>query len=169
MEVIRKYQDKLTYWVSEPDRGQCHAINKGFERATGDVLAWLNSDDWYHPGALQIVAEAFRANPDAGAVVGAGDLAAADSVLTIPPFAISVAELYGWIDRFFMQPSCFFSRQAWLTCGPLDETLNYAMDLDLWIRIAAQFPWVTTEKNLSASLVHPEAKTTSRALARQGR
>jgi glycosyltransferase involved in cell wall biosynthesis len=67
VEVIKKYDQHLAYWVSEPDRGQSHAINKGFERATGEIFGWLNSDDWYHPGALKAVAEAFAANPEAGA------------------------------------------------------------------------------------------------------
>jgi glycosyltransferase involved in cell wall biosynthesis len=66
VEIIKKYEKHLAYWVSEPDRGQSHAINKGFERATGEIFGWLNSDDWYHPGALKALAEAFAANPEAG-------------------------------------------------------------------------------------------------------
>jgi len=63
VDIIRKYADRLAYWVSEPDRGQAHAINKGFARATGDLLGWLNSDDLYLPGALSAVAEAYADNP----------------------------------------------------------------------------------------------------------
>jgi GT2 family glycosyltransferase len=65
VEIIRKYENRLAYWVSEPDCGQSNAINKGFERATGEILGWLNSDDWYHPGALKAVAEVFRVHPNA--------------------------------------------------------------------------------------------------------
>ena len=80
VDIIRRHAGQLAYWVSEPDRGQSHAINKGFERATGDIFGWLNSDDWYHPGALRSVAAAFAANPDAGAVVGAGVAAGAQPI-----------------------------------------------------------------------------------------
>lgn len=73
VEIIKKYEKHLAYWVSEPDRGQSHAINKGFGHATGEILGWLNSDDYYAPGAPQAIAEAFLANPDVGAIVGAGE------------------------------------------------------------------------------------------------
>lgn len=165
VEIIRKYQDRLAYWVSEPDRGQSHAINKGFERATGEIFGWLNSDDYYHRGALREVAEQFIANPDAGAVVGAGDMLVekTGAITLVEPFPVTVNSLYGAVDRFFAQPSCFFSRQAWIDCGPLDESLHLAMDLDLWLKIARKYAYVTTHKNLSVSLVHSHAKTKSLA------
>ena len=62
VDIIKKYADRLNYWVSEADRGQSHAINKGFERATGEIFGWLNSDDWYHPGALQAVDDCVENN-----------------------------------------------------------------------------------------------------------
>ena len=67
------------------------------------------------------------------------------------------------VDRFIMQPSCFFTRRAWQECGPLDENLHFAMDTDLWFRIAQKFSFAMTLKNLSTSVVHPDAKTTARA------
>jgi glycosyltransferase involved in cell wall biosynthesis len=163
VEIIKRYEQHLTYWESEPDRGQSHAINKGFARATGDIFAWLNSDDWYEPGALQKVAEVFTANPEAGAVVGAGNMVdeVGNEVLLCEPFEVTVASLYGWVDRFFWQPSCFFTRKAWESSGPLDEGLHFAMDLDLWFKIAASWKFAMTEANLSWSLKHADAKTTS--------
>lgn len=163
--IIKKYADRLTYWVSESDRGQSHAINKGFDRATGEIFGWLNSDDYYHHGALREVAEQFIANPDAGAVVGAGDMLVEETgaITLVAPFPVTVNSLYGAVDRFFAQPSCFFSRQAWLDCGPLDESLHLAMDLDLWLKIAKKYSYVTTHKNLSVSLIHSHAKTKSLA------
>lgn len=162
VEIIKKYEQHLTYWVSEPDRGQSHAINKGFERATGEIFGWLNSDDWYHPGALKAVAEAFAANPDAGAVVGAGDMVDADGnqMYMFPPFDVNLTSLFHWIDRFFMQPSCFFRSNTWNVCGQLTEHIHFAMDLDYWIRIAKKYSFSTCEEILSSSLVHPSAKTT---------
>src|SRR5512134_129792 len=92
VEIIRKYEKHLAYWVSEPDRGQSHAINKGFDRATGEIFGWLNSDDWYVPGALKAVAEAFAANPEAGAVVGAGEMVDEEGklVLRCEPFEVTI-------------------------------------------------------------------------------
>ena len=165
VEIIRKYEKHLTYWVSEPDRGQSHAINKGFERATGEIFGWLNSDDFYEPAALQAVVVAFKANPDAGAVVGAGNMVdiAHNVINHVEPFDVSVETLYHWIERFFMQPSCFFTKKAWEACGPLDEEIHFAMDLDLWLRIAKKLSFARTDTMLSTSLVHTDAKTTTSA------
>lgn len=165
VEIIKKYADRLTYWVSEPDRGQSHAINKGFERATGEIFGWLNSDDWYHPGALQAVADAFAANPEVGAVVGAGDMYSEEynCSQTFDPFPVTLRSLYDAVDRFFMQPSCFFSSTAWEESGHLDEDLHLAMDLDLWLKIASKHSFAVVERNLSVSLVHKSAKTTALA------
>lgn len=169
VEIIRKYQDRLAYWVSEPDRGQSHAINKGFERATGDIFGWLNSDDWYTPGALQSVAEAFSREKAVGAVVGAGDLVD-DCGVVIPhnePVSINKDSLLNWSGAFFCQPSCFFSNEAWSACGPLDENFHYAMDLDLWFKIAGRFSFVKIDPVLSVSLVHSAAKTAAHSLDMQ--
>lgn len=162
VEIIKRYEQHLAFWESVPDRGQSHAINKGFERATGDILAWLNSDDWYAPGALLAVADVFAVNPGAGAVVGAGEMVdtAGARLVHLDPFEVSVGGLYHWLDRFFWQPSCFFTRTAWETCGPLDENIHYAMDLDLWLKIAKRFPFASMPQLLSYNLKHSEAKTT---------
>src|SRR5262245_32047801 len=72
VEIIKKYENQITFWVSEPDEGQSHAINKGFQRATGAIVAWLNSDDFYLPGALTAVAEAHRSAPHASFYFGDG-------------------------------------------------------------------------------------------------
>jgi glycosyltransferase involved in cell wall biosynthesis len=163
VEIIKKYADRLTYWVSEPDRGQSHAINKGFDRATGEIFGWLNSDDWYHPEALQAVADAIAANPDAGAVVGAGEMVDEEGriVLHIDPLEITLESLYQWMDSFFWQPSCFFRRNVWADCGPLNESIHFAMDLDLWLSIAKKYSFVRISTSLSSSLRHNEAKTTA--------
>lgn len=163
VEIIKKYEKHLAYWVSEPDQGQSHAINKGFRLATGEIFGWLNSDDWYHPGALQAVACAFAANPDAGAVVGASEMVAeTGQVMPVASFPVTRESFCHWIERYFMQPSCFFSQRAWALCGPLDETLHLVMDLDLWFNISDKFNFVTIENMLSHCFVHSDAKTVSR-------
>lgn len=165
LEIIKKYKARLKFWVSEPDRGQSHAINKGFAHATGEIYGWLNSDDRYYPHALEAIADAFLANPAADVVVGAGDMVDEERgwKKTIAPFPVSVKSLYGAVDRYFAQPSCFFSRRAWNDCGPLDENLHLAMDLDLWLKFAEKYRYATTDANLSMNLIHKDAKTTSLA------
>lgn len=163
VDIIRKYADRLAYWVSEPDRGQSHAINKGFERASGEIFGWLNSDDWYAPGALQAVADAFAANPDAGAVVGAGEMVDEDGkqILYKAPVKVDLDFLYHWLEDYFWQPSTFFRQAAWKSCGPLDEDIHFAMDLDLWLKIAKSDSFITLKQMLSCSLKHGGAKTSA--------
>jgi len=163
LEIIKQYERHLAYWVSEKDKGQSHAINKGMKLATGDLLSWLNSDDYLAPGALSVIAEVYGSNPQAGAILGAGNMVdeSGQVIFTHQPFAVTTESLYGWIDRFFWQPSCFITRSAWDKCGPLDEAIHFAMDLDLWLKIAAKYPFATTEMMLSSSLKHDDAKTTA--------
>jgi hypothetical protein len=122
----------------------------------------LNSDDYFAPGALSVVAEMYRSSPTAGAIVGAGDMIDVDGnvLFGATRAAITLESLYNWFDHFFLQPSCFFRKDVWEECGPLDEQLSYAMDLDLWIKIARRFEFVTTNAMLSYNLRHINAKTT---------
>jgi len=166
VEIIKRYERHLAYWVSEPDRGQSNAINKGLNRATGTILTWLNSDDYYVPGALEIIATAAGAHPEAGAYVGAGDIVDASGTVIhhhVPPSVISLETMYQWIrGEFFMQPSCFFRDTAWRAVAPIDESIHIAFDLDLWMRMAkAGQTFVTIDRLLSKSLSHPGAKTTA--------
>lgn len=164
VKIIKKYEKHLKYWVSESDRGQSHAINKGFEQASGDLLGWVNSDDYYIQGTFHRAAELFVTHPKAGAIIGAGQYVngSGEVISYKKPAEVSLGSLYNWFDDVpFMQPSCFFSREAWKRCGPLDENIHIAMDLDLWFKVAKQFPFVTTPELFSASLLHSEAKTSA--------
>jgi glycosyltransferase involved in cell wall biosynthesis len=142
-DVIRKYEKHLAYWVSEKDRGQTHAINKGFARATGEIRAYLNSDDFYHPGALRAVGEHFRDHPatdllhgrctyvnERGAPTGAEQFG---RIGTVP----DVLDLWAvwWNRRQFVQPEVFWSRRIAERVGPFDEALYFVMDYDYWARI----------------------------------
>lgn len=163
-DIIRRYGDHIAYWCSEEDRGQSHAINKGFDRTDGELLGWLNSDDVLEPGALATVAEAWKANPQAGAFVGHGAKVNRRGKIEYykKPGDLTVEGLYRWMDgNNFMQPSCFFTRQAWIAAGPLDETVHYALDLDLWLRMASEFEFVPIDALLSRALIHQDAKTTA--------
>ena len=165
-EIIKRYEQQLAYWVSEPDHGQSNAINKGLLRATGSILTWLNSDDYYLPGTLETVSETARAHPEAGAYVGAGDIVDASGTVIYhkePPSVISLETLYEWRSGGdFMQPSCFFRDTAWRTVAPLDESIHIAFDVDLWMRMAkGGVTFVTIDRLLSKTLSHPSAKTTA--------
>jgi glycosyltransferase involved in cell wall biosynthesis len=140
VEIIRKYEPWLTYWVSEPDRGQAEAINKGWKRSTGHILAWLNSDDLYRPGALGRVAEAFQCL-DAVVAVGACAITDIDRNVVgcklsrhLDPkhFLYEVASVPG-------QPSVFLARPVIEEVGGLDESLHYILDWEYWLRIGMRY------------------------------
>ena len=162
VKIIQLYESSLAYWVSERDSGQSNAINKGFSHATGTLFGWLNSDDCLTDGALHNIAEMFQQNPQAGAFVGAGEYVDTKEriLLRKEPSEVTFESLYNWLEVFhFMQPSCFFSREAWNCAGGLDESLHYAMDLDLWFKIAERFTFERSDKLFSRSLIHASAKT----------
>ncbi|HEY9770414.1 MAG TPA: glycosyltransferase family 2 protein [Coleofasciculaceae cyanobacterium] len=165
VDIIKKYESYLTYWVSEKDKGQAHAINKGFDRATGKIFAWLNSDDIYLPEALSLVAERFNQEDNhTGALVGIGHkVDETGKIVYTPPRGpeLNFQSFLNWHKSHFMQPSCFFTREAWELCGLLDESLNYCMDVDLWLKISQKFFFKKLDTVLSHATVHQEAKTTA--------
>ncbi len=160
--VIRRYEQWVTQWVSEPDRGQSHAINKGLEQGSGEIFAWLNSDDMLLPDALWRIAEAYREQPEAAAWAGTCHLVRTDGriIKSVAPRGLNRDSLADWFyGGFFFQPSCFFSARAWQAIGGVDESLNFAMDFDLALRLAEQGEYVLLPDALSAALIHDEAKT----------
>ena len=165
-DIIKKYEKHLKYWVSEQDRGQSHAINKGFSHATGDLLAWLNSDDYYMRGVLRTFATMAITNPEASVFVGSGRVIdETGNILCYvePPQPITIETLYRWMNGGdFMQPSSIFRRTAWERVGPLDENVHIALDVDLWLRMAkAGCRFVSIDSLLSTALRHENAKTTA--------
>lgn len=136
-EVIRSFESKLAYWVSEPDRGQTEAINKGFTRAKGQILAWLNSDDTYNPGAISAAVQYLRDHPEVGVVYS--DLNFIDENSTVvgqfPARQTDLKKLQrGYVH--IPQPATFFRADLWRQVGPLDPSFFFAMDYDLWVRLA---------------------------------
>ena len=162
VEIIKKYEKWLTYWVSEPDRGQSHAINKGFEKASGVIYGWLNSDDYLLKDALKSVARAYLASPESGAWCGSSlyvDVNGKKTGVREPPPHLDAETIAAWNENSFAQPATFFSRRAWQQCAPLDENLQYGMDLDLWIRIAQKFAFEKMGEVLATERLHKDCKT----------
>ncbi len=163
VEIIKKYEDRLTYWVSERDKGQTDALNKGFSKATGDIYAWINSDDWYEKGVFQQVAQSFR-DPSVKLVIGDCMLhnesnVAADRLVK-PAVTTFESMLRYWKDDFLPpQPSIFVAGDLMRKVLPLDENLKYAMDMDLWLRLTKDHAFSYTGKLFSYYLIHNESKT----------
>jgi len=147
------------HWVSEPDRGQSDAIGKGFRMAEGQVCSWLNSDDTLLPGALGKVLETFRRIPEAGLIYGKVFFTDA-SGRTVSEVETGPTDYEGLAAlNLICQPAAFFRRAAWDAVGGLDEDLLYAMDHDLWIRIARRFPLAYLPEPLATYRLHGESKT----------
>ncbi|MFL6334928.1 MAG: glycosyltransferase family 2 protein [Pyrinomonadaceae bacterium] len=162
VEVIRKYEPFLAHWESERDRGQSHAINKGFARATGDVLCWLNSDDFYLPGTLRAVAEALYEGAGASAAVGHCVQVYTDG--RAPRRGFGRFESFERLLEFWKgyqmhQPSIFWRREVFERIGYLDESLHLTMDFDYWVRMARHFEFKNIDRDLSCATYHEEAKT----------
>lgn len=138
VDVIRKYEDRLTYWVSERDAGQSDAINRGWQLARGEILAYLNCDDLYLPGAVSAVTRFFQSRPDVGIVYGACEFLdhehEGDVVWQITPPDFSLSRLL--LGNFLAQPSVFLRKTVLDQVGLLDTSLRYCMDYDLWVRTA---------------------------------
>ena len=164
-KIIEKYASRFTYWVSEPDKGQAEAINKGFSRATGEILAWLNSDDVYLPGAFQRVAAFFASHPGIGLLYA--DLHSIDyagrhfNTITYAPYTL--ADLLAF--RIIGQPSVFFRRSLLDSAGLLDLSYRYLLDHHLWIRLASQTEMHYLPQPLAAARHHPAAKNVAEAAA----
>jgi glycosyltransferase involved in cell wall biosynthesis len=176
VEIIKRYAALLNQgewpvtcrgitfrWLSEADRGQADALMKGFRMAEGEVLAWLNSDDTYLPGALQAVAAFFRDNPADGLVYGDA-IYCDESGTSIGRYRSADFDL----DRLaaaniICQPAAFFRRTVFEAVGGLDETLQFAMDYDLWIRLGKRFSCRHLPRLLATYRLHPASKTVNSA------
>jgi glycosyltransferase involved in cell wall biosynthesis len=141
LEIIKRSTDRLTYWVSEPDQGQTDAINKGFACARGEILAWINSDDTYQPHAVKEAVEFLNSHPEIGMVYGDANLIDEKGAV-IGKFPARQTD-YRRLRRGYVhipQQASFFRASLWKEVGPLDPTFYFAMDYDLWVRIAHLAP-----------------------------
>jgi glycosyltransferase involved in cell wall biosynthesis len=141
LEVIRRYSDRLAVWSSAPDQGQTDAINRGFALCTGDIFAWLNSDDTYRPGAVAAAVRYLQAHRDVGMVYGkAFYISETDRIVGRYPAAATDLRGLQRGRTTIPQQAMFFRSKLWRMVGPLDPSFFYAMDYDLWVRLASLSP-----------------------------
>lgn len=141
VEIIRKYEPWLHYWISEPDNGQSEALNKGFSKATGEIIGWLNSDDLYAPGAVAAGTDSLSQYPEAAFVYGDWLFVDefSDEIIYKPTRQVSVRDLL-LEGCLIPQQSTFFRRSILMGIGGLDPDLNFAMDYDLFLRLLSRYP-----------------------------
>lgn len=164
VQVIRRHAERLSWWCSEPDQGQSDALCKGFHRARGEWLGWINSDDLLLPGALDVVRAFLGSHPEAEWVVGGGRMIDAGGKLVRaypgPRRPLRAADLSPWTETWFGQPGCFFRRSLYERAGDtIAPDLHYAMDLDLWLRLGQLAPLLPIPAELGAYRLHDDSKT----------
>lgn len=169
VDIIRKYEHRLAYWVSQPDNGQADAINRGFEGATGQILAWLNSDDTYEPGALQAVVDTFLAHSEARLVYGEGWYIDPTGERIRPCKFVrnSFAANYICNKDPILQQAAFWTRDLWEEVGPLSLSLNWVFDWDWFIRAHQRTPFHYLPRFLGNYRVHAQAKTRTQDINRR--
>jgi glycosyltransferase involved in cell wall biosynthesis len=162
VDIIKKYQQYLRYWVSENDKGQANAINKGLQYCTGDIFNWVNSDDYLEPGSLKKIAEAF-ADEQVHMVAGNVRNFSSNEEEIIPNQKLSAQGLMCWQPGVkFVQPGVWMRRALIEQCGGIDENFHYSFDWDLYIRYLYHFPRVKEITDLLVHFrLHDDSKTQS--------
>jgi glycosyltransferase involved in cell wall biosynthesis len=164
VEIIKKYEEHLSYWVSEKDKGQSEAINKGFERASGDVINWLNSDDYYEPGVLLKVGEAFL-NKSVNVFCGRSKVFGNGESYLTNGTDVYADNLYRTIGQARIdQPETFFRFSRLKEIGFVNESLHFIMDKELWIRYLLKFGIGNVVKSKDSFVnyrLHDTSKTVS--------
>jgi glycosyltransferase involved in cell wall biosynthesis len=164
VDIIKEYKDYLSYWESNRDKGQADAINRGFSISTGDILAWLNSDDMYLPGTLSYISSIFmQGNIEKDMRIVFGNCIHVNEE-KIEINGSNVRENHKNLDLtlcdYIIQPSCFWTRKTFESAGQLDETLNYGFDWEWFIRASRKGAILQpVDKFLSIYRFHLEHKT----------
>lgn len=160
VEIIKKYEGRIGWWVSEQDKGQTDAINKGFARAKGDILAWLNSDDTYEPGAVAAAVKYLMEHPRVGMVYGDCNFINEEGQV-IGRFRAEQTD-YRLLRQGYVhipQQTMFFRAELWQQVGPLDPSFYFAMDYDLWTRLAARTQLKYVPQTWANFRLHTSGKT----------
>jgi glycosyltransferase involved in cell wall biosynthesis len=160
VDIIRKYEKQIAWWTSEKDKGQTDAINKGFARVTGGILAWINSDDTYEPGAISAAVKYLQEHPDVGMVYG--DCNFIDESGKVIGKFNSAQTSHKLIRQGYVhipQQTMFFRADLWKQAGPLDPSFYFAMDYDLWTRISARSAIKYVPQTWANFRLHTSGKT----------
>jgi glycosyltransferase involved in cell wall biosynthesis len=160
VEIIQRHANHFAWWVSEPDRGQAEAINKGFAHAKGEIIAWLNSDDlYYRQDTVSQAVHALMSHPLVGMVYADGVMADADLNLldwhNYPQYTLT--DLLSF--KVLLQPTVFMRREALQAAGYLPAEYNLILDHTLWVQIAAGFPILHVDQFWAVERTHADAKT----------
>jgi glycosyltransferase involved in cell wall biosynthesis len=163
IDILKKYDNSITKWVSEPDRGQTHAINKGIGYAKGDIIAYICSDDFYIQGSFKTAALYFAGHPEVAMIYGnlihinkQGEV-----IEKVKNNDFDYDQLLSWI-LYIPQPSTFLRRTVIQEIGLFDEHLDLAMDFDYWIRVGLNHKIHHISEYLACDRVYPETKTLSK-------
>lgn len=169
LEILESYGRRI-WFRSGRDGGQSSAINEGLLRSKGQIVAWLNSDDFYYPGALSSAVRTLQRNPEAGLVYGPGNQV--DENGRVKWLFPETIEFNLWrlvnVADYILQPTVFIRREALFSVGVLDENLNWGFDWDLWIRIGKRYPFVFIDEISAASRLHRDTKTAKGGFRRLG-
>ena len=160
LEIIERYAARLAHWVSEADLGQADAINKGFALARGQIFAWLNSDDTYLPGAIGEAVGYLKSHPEVGMVYGNAYYidASGRRIGRYPARSTDYRGLRRGVNNVTQQ-AMFFRSTLWRMVGPLDASFYYAMDYDLWVRLAAVTPIAFHDHYWANFRLHGDSKS----------
>ncbi|WP_404357394.1 glycosyltransferase family 2 protein [Methylotuvimicrobium sp. KM1] len=161
IEIIRKYEPWLTYWVSESDKGQSHAINKGFEKCSGDIYNWLCSDDILLKDALKNVAHLIDCKQPCWLIGAAFVINKKGYILNknVPLEPITITTFLKWSSNYFYQPSTFWNRHIFSNFNRINNNLHYCMDVDLWFKFFNISKPKMTNVFLSSARCHEQSKT----------
>ncbi|MDQ5820505.1 MAG: glycosyltransferase, partial [Actinomycetota bacterium] len=161
VDVIRRHADRLAWWTSEPDRGQAHALNKGFSRAQGEILGWLSSDDVLLPGAIARVVEELERDPETLLVYGEALFVDEDGAEIFPlePRPFDLETMVRACANHVVQPGSLFRRRAWELAGPLNENGHYLFDFEFALGVGRAGKVATVADRLALYRVHPESKS----------
>lgn len=160
LDIIQQHASQLAWWISEPDQGQTDALNKGFAHAKGEIFAWLNSDDTYQPDAISQAVQLLLAHPEVSMVYGDANLIDEKGSI-IGRFPARQTDLQRLLrgSVHIPQQTTFFWARLWKQVGPLDPTFHFAMDYDLWVRLAKLAPLLYVPHLLANFRLHGEGKS----------
>jgi glycosyltransferase involved in cell wall biosynthesis len=165
-DILRRYDDPRMSWVSEPDKGQVDAINKGLRGVTGDIVGWVNSDDVLLPGALARVARAFREHPEVGWLHGRCEIIDADDRPVrrwVSWYKHQRAKRHSFdnllTENYVSQMTAFWRRALHYEVGYLNPALELAFDYDLWLRFARRGPPLYLDDRIACFRWYPTSKS----------